>query len=281
MPRGRVLLPGLFDMHAHIGFWDGGLHLAAGVTTVRDMGNDNDTLQQIIAQEEAGTLLMPHIVPAGFIEGESPNAARNGFVIKNLDEAKHAVDWYHEHRYPQIKIYNSFPKEILPDVTAYAHSSGMRVSGHIPGVPARAGAVSRATTRSSTSTRCCSTSWSTTRPTRARSSASIYRPRRLADLDFDSKPVQDFIALLVRHKTVVDPTLATFDFIRQRDGVMSQEFAAVADHLPPDVRRGFLQGADEDPGRRDGRALREVVRQDDRVHRPHVPRRHSAGGGHR
>ena len=23
----RVLLPGLFDMHAHLGFWDGGLHL--------------------------------------------------------------------------------------------------------------------------------------------------------------------------------------------------------------------------------------------------------------
>ena len=36
-----------------------------------------------------------------------------------------------------------------------------------------------------------------------------------------------------------DPTLATFNFIRQKDGVLSQEFAAVADHVPPDVRRGF------------------------------------------
>src|SRR5262249_28295820 len=109
---GRVLLPGLFDMHVHIGFWEGGLHLAAGVTTVRDMGADNATLQQIIAQEEAGTLLAPHIVPTGFIEGESPSAARHGFVIKNLEEAKRAVDWYHQHRYLQIKIYNSFPKDI-------------------------------------------------------------------------------------------------------------------------------------------------------------------------
>ena len=91
---GRVLLPGLFDMHAHIGSGTAGCHLAAGVTTVRDMGNDNATLQQIMAQEAAGTLLAPHIVPAGFIEGESPNAARNGFVIKNLVEAKQAVDWY-------------------------------------------------------------------------------------------------------------------------------------------------------------------------------------------
>jgi len=101
---GRVLLPGLFDMHAHTGFWEGGLHLAAGVTTIRDMGNDNDTLQQLIAQEQAGTLMAPHVVPAGFIEGESPDSARNGFVIKDLAEAKHAIDWYHEHNYPQIKI---------------------------------------------------------------------------------------------------------------------------------------------------------------------------------
>src|SRR6185369_8558278 len=129
---GRVLLPGLFDMHAHFGPWDGGLHLAAGVTSIRDMGNNNETLQQFIAQEQSGALLAPHVIPAGFIEGDSPNAAQGGFVIKNLDEAKHAVDWYHEHGYPQVKIYNSFPKAILPDVTAYTHSKGMRVSGHVP-----------------------------------------------------------------------------------------------------------------------------------------------------
>jgi hypothetical protein len=136
---GRVLLPGLFDMHAHVGRWDGGLNIATGVTTVRDMGNDNATLQQIIAEEKAGTLLATRIVPAGFIEGESPMSARNGFVIKNLDEAKKAIDWYAEHGYPQIKIYNSFPKAILRDTTAYAHSKGLRVSGHIPAFPGAEG----------------------------------------------------------------------------------------------------------------------------------------------
>ena len=70
----------------------------------------------------------------------------------------------------------------------------------------------------------------------------FYLPaEKVADLDFDSKPVQDFIALLAQRKIVIDPTLATFDFIRQRDGELSQEFAAVADHVPPDVRRGFFQ----------------------------------------
>ena len=116
--EGRALLPGLFDSHAHIGPWEGGLHLAAGVTTVRDMGNDNATLQRLMQQGESKQLMLPRVVPAGFIEGESEFSARNGFVVATLDEAKRAVDWYAANGYPQVKIYNSFPREILPATIA-------------------------------------------------------------------------------------------------------------------------------------------------------------------
>jgi hypothetical protein len=239
---GRVLLPGLFDMHAHTSFWEGGLNLAAGVTTIRDMGNDNETLQQLIAQEEAGNLLSPHVVPAGFIEGESPNASRSGFVIKDLAEARHAIDWYHEHGYPQVKIYNSFPREILRETTAYAHSKGMRVSGHIPAFLRAHEAVEQGYDEIQHINQVL-LNFLVDDTTDTRTPERFYLPaEKVAGLDFDSKPVQDFIAELVQHKTVVDPTLSTFDFIRQRDGDMSQVYAAVADHMPPDVRRGFLQG---------------------------------------
>jgi len=70
----------------------------------------------------------------------------------------------------------------------------------------------------------------------------FYLPaEKLATLDFDSKPVQDFIRLLADKQVVVDPTLATFDFLRQRAGNLSQAYAAVAEHLPPDVRRGLYR----------------------------------------
>jgi hypothetical protein len=239
---GRVLLPGLFDMHAHTSFWEGGLHLAAGVTTVRDMGNDNATLQQLIAQEQAGTLLAPHVVPAGFIEGESPMSARNGFVIKDLAGAKHAIDWYSEHGYPQIKIYNSFPKAILPETTAYAHSKGMRVSGHIPVYLRAHEAVEQGYDEIQHINQVLQ-NFLVTDTTDTRTLDRFYLPaEKVGDLDFDSKPVQDYLAFLAQHKTVIDPTLTTFDFVRQRDGDMSKAYAAVADHMPPDVRRGFLQG---------------------------------------
>jgi hypothetical protein len=235
---GRLLLPGLFDMHAHFSAWDGGLHMAAGITTIRDMGNDNTTLQQLIADGNEGRLLSPHIVPAGFIEGESPMSARNGFVIKNLDEAKHAIDWYHERNYPQIKIYNSFPKAILPETTAYAHSKGMRVSGHIPAFLRAQEAVEQGYDEIQHINQLL-LNFYVTPTTDTRTLQRFYLPaEKTADLDFDSKPVQDFIAFLVAHKTALDPTLATFEFLHQRDGEMSPIVAEIADHLPPDVQRG-------------------------------------------
>ena len=234
----RVLLPGLFDMHAHFGAWDGGLHMAAGITTIRDMGNDNDTLQQLIADGNAGRLLSPHIVPAGFIEGESPMSARNGFVVKDLAEAERAVDWYHAHGYPQIKIYNSFPKTLVRDTAAYAHHYGMRVSGHVPAFMRAQDVVEQGYDEIQHINQLM-LNFFVDDKTDTRTLQRFYLPaEKTAALDFDGKPVQDFIALLASHKTVIDPTLATFEFLHQRDGEMSPIVADIADHLPPDVQRG-------------------------------------------
>ena len=236
----RVLLPGLFDMHVHASPWDGGLHIGTGVTSVRDMGNDKDTLLELMKREQAGTLLMPRVTAAGFIEGESPNASRIGFVIKTLDDAKQAVDWYHENGFPQIKIYNSFPKEILPATTEYAHTKGMRVSGHVPAF-LRARDVVIGGYDEIQHINQVLLNFLVTDKTDTRTLERIHLPaEKVGSLDFESPEVKQFIDLLVERKIVVDPTLATFNFIRQVDGVMSQEFAAVADHVPPSVRRGFL-----------------------------------------
>ncbi|KRB08985.1 amidohydrolase [Lysobacter sp. Root690] len=235
---GKVLMPGLFDMHGHVSRWDGGLNIAAGVTTVRDMGNDNATLQQMIGEIEAGTLMSPGVVPAGFIEGESQFSARNGFVIKNLDEAKKAVDWYSEHGYPQIKIYNSFPKAVLRDTVAYAHSKGMRVSGHVPAFLRAQDVVDQGFDEIQHINQLM-LNFFVDDKTDTRTLQRFYLVAdKTADLDFDSKPVQDFIATLAKKQIAIDPTLATFEFLHQRDGELSPIVAGIEDHLPPDVQRG-------------------------------------------
>lgn len=234
---GKVLLPGLFDMHAHFGPWDGGLHLAAGITTIRDMGNDNATLQQLMVQLKENRLLGPDVVPAGFIEGESKMSARNGFVIKNLEEAKKAVDWYADHGYPQIKIYNSFPKEVLRGTAAYAHQRGLRVSGHIPAFMRAQDAVEQGYDEIQHINQLM-LNFFVTPQTDTRTLERFYLVAKKTDgLDLDSKPVQDFVAMLAKKQIVVDPTLATFEFIHQRSGEQSPIIADVADHLPPDIQR--------------------------------------------
>jgi hypothetical protein len=237
---GRVMLPGLFDMHAHVSRWEGGLNLAAGVTTARDMGNSNAVIGQMIDELAVGQLLSPQIVPAGFIEGESKFAARADFVVSTLPQAKDAIDWYAEHGYPQLKVYNSFPKDILRDTVAYAHSRGMRVSGHVPAFLRAQDVVDYGFDEIQHINQVL-LNFLVTPSTDTRDLTRFILPaEKLVDLDFDSKPVQDFIALLAKKQIVIDPTLSAFDFIRHRDGEMSKSFGPIADHLPPDLQRSFL-----------------------------------------
>ncbi len=272
---GRVLLPGLFDMHGHVDRWSGGLQLAAGVTTVRDMGNDNATLQQVMAEERAGTLLMPHIVAAGFLEGESRQSARNGFVVSDLAGAKKAVDWYAANGYPQIKIYNSFPKDILEETVEYAHAKGLRVSGHVP-VFLRAQDAVDAGYDEIQHINQLMLNFLVKPDTDTRTLERFYLPARgVADLDLDGKPVQDFIATLAQKKVVIDPTLATFEFLHQRNGELSPIFAGIEDHVPPDVQRGRraaeMDIPDEATGARHRKSFDKMVDFVGRAYRAGVP----------
>ncbi len=130
--EGRFLLPALFDMHGHEWRWNAMLQMAGGVTTVRDMGNDNKALEELRTDIESGSIVGPRIVPTGFIEGESPFASRTGIVINSVDEGKLAIDWYQQRGRRQIKLYNSIHPDWVEPLAAYAHAQGMRVSGHIP-----------------------------------------------------------------------------------------------------------------------------------------------------
>jgi hypothetical protein len=59
-------------MHAHVADNDGLLNLAAGVTTVRDLANDIDTLLARRKRIEEGKEIGTRIVLAGVIDGTGP-----------------------------------------------------------------------------------------------------------------------------------------------------------------------------------------------------------------
>lgn len=239
---GRIVLPGLFDMHGHVDRWSGALNISTGVTSVRDMGNDNAQLQAMLDETAAGKLLAPQVVPTGFLEGESPYSASGGFLVKDLEGAKNAIDWYAQRGYPQLKIYNSFPKDILKDTVAYAHSRGMRVSGHVP-AGLRAQQALDAGYDEIQHINQVMLNFFVKPDTETRNLNRFVLPaEKVADLDLNSKPVKDFVAQLAKKQISIDPTLSAFAFLKQRDGDVNEPYADFADYMPPDVKRGFSVG---------------------------------------
>lgn len=129
---GGSLVPGLYDMHAHLGQEDALMNVLAGVTSVRDMGNDNEVLGKLIARIEKGEVAGPRVTRSGFIEGASDFSAANGRLAHNEQEAIDHVRWYAARGYWQAKLYNSMNPEWALAVVAEAHRLGLRVAGHVP-----------------------------------------------------------------------------------------------------------------------------------------------------
>ena len=169
-------------------------------------------------------------------------SAQSDFIISSLEEAKKAVDWYAGHGYPQIKIYNSFPKAHLRQTVAYAHAKGLRVSGHVPAFMRAQDVVDQGFDEIQHINQLL-LNFFVKPDTDTRTPLRFYLVAdNAADLDLDSKPVQDFIALLARKQVVIDPTLAVFDDLHQRAGEPHPAYAAIAAHLPPDIQRGLRVG---------------------------------------
>jgi hypothetical protein len=248
---GRALLPGLFDMHTHEDAWNAALQIAGGVTTSRDMGNDNVQLARLIADIAAGRAIGPHIEPAGYIEGDSPFASRGGFVAASVAEAEQAVDWYAERGYRQVKLYNSIKPEWAQPIAAYAHSRGLRVSGHVPAF-SRSERVVREGYDELQHINQMVLNFVSDPDTDSRT---ILRfnlvGERAKDLDLDSQKVKDFIQLLVERQTVIDATMATFEAsYTQRPGDMNPSLAAVAGHLPFAMQRSLRSNSTDVSGGR-------------------------------
>jgi hypothetical protein len=241
--KGKTLLPGLFDMHVHAQALDGILNIASGVTSARDMGNDIDELRHLQDQWDAGTAIGPRLWKAGFIDGHSPFQAPTGLYADNEAEAEAAVNRYADLGYIQIKVYSSLKPELLPGIIKVAHSRGLRVSGHIPnGMIASQFVEDGADEIQHINFIFLNFLASQVKDTRT--------PERFtgvganaAKLDLQSKPVNDFIQLLLDHHTTVDVTVGAFEgMFTARPGQASPDFAPVLKRLPAQFQRGAFSG---------------------------------------
>ena len=251
---GKALLPGLWDMHVHIGPTDGMLHLAAGVTSVRDLANDNDALLQVKKEIENGTAIGPRITMRGFMDGRGPYTGPTKVFVDTEAEARSAIENYAKLGYDGIKVYSSIKPELVPTIIKIAHEKGLRVSGHVPAfMTAQQFVEAGADEIQHINMLFLNFFFDEVKDTRT-PARFIAVAERGATLDLNSERVRSFVRLLKDRNIVVDPTLTAFEgMFVDRPGKMSVSYAAIADRLPPQVRRGFLVGGLPVPEGKDAR----------------------------
>jgi len=239
---GKTLIPGLWDMHAHVSGNDGLLNLAAGVTTVRDLANDTDELLARRKRIQDGTEIGTRIILAGFIDGPGPYQGPTKVLAATEGEARAAVDNYVKLGYVQIKIYSSVKPELVPVIIDEAHKNGLRVSGHIPANMIASQCVKLGFDEIQHVNFLVLNFFPEVKDTQTR--ARLTEPAKLAArLDLDSPEVQAFARLLKEHGTTLDPTMSVFENdILSRPSEIPVTYAPVFRRLPTQVRRGMLAG---------------------------------------
>ncbi|HEY5689956.1 MAG TPA: amidohydrolase family protein, partial [Cyclobacteriaceae bacterium] len=238
---GKTLLPGLFDMHTHNDKFRGLLHLAGGVTSVRDLAN-NKQLKDLAAQFDSNEILGPHIVTyCGIIDGPGPYANQRN-MIEKLDEGLLEIEDYKNLGYDQIKLYSSIKPEWVRPLADKANQLGMRVSGHIPAYMTATQAINRGYNEIQHINMLFLNFLPDTIDTRSPLRFSM-PAQHGADLDLSSQAYLDFLKLLLTKDIIVDPTLAIFEnmFLAQQ-GEPSPTFQMILDRFPIIEQRGFYSG---------------------------------------
>ena len=241
--RGKTLLPGLWDMHVHIGPGEAGLlYIAAGVTSARDLGNDTVMTLALRRRFAADSLIGPRLMLSGLIDGSGPYQVPIGVLADDSLAAHRAVDWYAAHGYEQIKIYSSMKPELVPGIIAAAHARGLRVSGHVPAFMRAEEVVGLGFDELQHANFLLLNFMDSVKDTRSMARFTAVAEHG-AELDFASQRVRDFVALLKARGTDIDPTLVAFeDWFTARPGQLGPSETAIADRMPPQVRRSFYAG---------------------------------------
>jgi Amidohydrolase family len=154
----------------------------------------------------------------------------------------------------------------VPAIIDEAHKNGLRVSGHIPAFMTAEQCVKLGYNEIQHVNFLFLNFYPDVKDTRT-PARFIAVAERAADLDFNSAKVRAFIQLLHDRNIVSDPTVNAFEtmFI-DRAGKVAVAYAAVADRLPPQIRRAFLTGglpvtqANDQRYRDSSRALLNMVK---------------------
>ena len=203
--HGKTIVPGLWDSHAHLHQLEWvPVYLAAGITTVRDMGNELSFITALRTTVQSGRANGPNILAAGLIDGPGPNAF-GAMSADTPSEGREIVRRYHALGFEQMKLYSLLSPAVVGAVCDEARKLGMTVTGHIP------------------------TSMTLLAAIDSGMDQIAHQPIRG---DVGSDELNRTIAQLRRHGTVVDPTSSWGEIGGHSQAEPMQRCQPVTQHLP-------------------------------------------------
>jgi hypothetical protein len=133
--KNRYLIPGLWDMHVHIGS-DSlifPLLLSNGITGVRDMFADIGSIHKWKKNIANGNTDGPQIIAAGpIVDGPKP-IWPNSVAVKDAAEGQRAVDSLKNILHTDfIKVYSLLPREAYFAIAEEAKKQHITFAGHVP-----------------------------------------------------------------------------------------------------------------------------------------------------
>lgn len=147
--KGRWLIPGLWDMHAHTSNPDRDLplYLANGITGIRDLGGEAEgnparapstfsitwkTLRPVRDAIRAGQRPGPRIF-AGGVMLDAPKPWPGTLGVSGAEDARRIVRRLHNEKVDFIKIGTGVTPEVHAAIIAEAQKMGVPIAGHVPG----------------------------------------------------------------------------------------------------------------------------------------------------
>jgi len=237
--EGGTLVAGMYEMHGHIGQGNALLNVAAGVTSVRDMGNENDVLEDLVNRINSGIIAGPRITRSCFIEGESEFSAATGETVATLEEALYMVRWCGARDFHQAKFYNSMKPEWAEAVVAEAHRLGLRVAGHVPAF-STANAMIEAGFNEITHANQLMLGWVLEDGEDTRTLFRFKAMKRFPSLDASGEDVQFTINRMLERDVAHDPTIAIHEHgLTAVNGEPAPMVRGIIDHLPTNEQRSL------------------------------------------
>lgn len=237
------LMPGLWDNHVHIYGAHPILDLASGITTVRDLANDEQTLPDLERRIDQGEEVGPRILKAGFIDADGPYSGPTRARIKNIEEAERWIDWHAGHGYTQIKVYSSLDPKMVAPLASLAHARGLRFSGHVPAYMTAQQFIEAGADELQHLNFVFLNFLSAEAPDTRDTTRFTAVGRHAMDIDPATPGVAKFIQLMADRQTVLDPTINAFEEMYEgADDRVSPGYESIVSRLPPVVARGMVGG---------------------------------------